>query len=66
MLSPGRKGQGRKGYHGVEVLVSPVLPPARHSGLLSPDDHLHLAIVCSAIVSAVCLSFPIPLAKDFS
>ena len=32
MLSPGRKGQGRKAFHGGEVLVFPVLSPVRHSG----------------------------------
>lgn len=49
-----------------EVLVSPVLPLAGHSGLVSPDDPLYLAVICSAIVSAACLSFPVPLAKEFS
>ena len=33
MLSPGRKGQVRKGYPGGKVLVFPVLPLARHWGL---------------------------------
>ena len=34
MLSPGRKGQGRRGYLVGEVFVLLVLPPARHPGLL--------------------------------
>ena len=68
MLSPGRKGQGKRGYPGGEVLVFPVLPPARH-GAFRPGDHLSAAgcrLLGHCAYWAVCLSFPTPPAKEIS
>ena len=63
MFSPRGKAGGRKSYPGGEVLVFPVLPPAGH---LYPGDHLHLAINCWSLCSALCLGFPVPLPKEVS